>query len=262
MRTLVVGDIQGCADELSDLLLAVGFVAGSDRLVSVGDLVNRGPKSLEVLRLVRDLGGETVLGNHELYLLSVVAGLSLPLVAGDSGRVEDTLDAALAAEDLPELLDWLLDRPEPVVRTGPWITVHAGLPPAFRLPEDADAVNQAVQAAWCSGRPLAERVELIRSDPRVRTLARLRYCDAAGRMPADDDAIDPPGFRPWFELREPGPLIAFGHWARLDPERARRADLRFLDTGCVYGRQLTGWLVEEDRLISVPARRTYWPLPR
>ncbi len=144
-RTLVVGDIQGCADELGDLLQEVGFVEGSDHLITVGDLINRGPKSLEVLRRVRQLGGETVLGNHERYLLGVIAG---------GTRVEDTLAALLEAEDLPELLDWLVDRPEPLVilRDG-WVVVHAGFPPGFRLPDDAKEVNAAVREAWPSARP-------------------------------------------------------------------------------------------------------------
>jgi bis(5'-nucleosyl)-tetraphosphatase (symmetrical) len=77
-------------------------------------------------------------------------------------------------------------------------------------------------------------------------------------MPPSAGAVDPPGYEPWFTFRTGGPIIAFGHWARLDPGRAKRPNLRFLDTGCVYGRALTGWLVEEDRLISVPARHVYW----
>lgn len=251
-RTLVVGDIQGCCDELEDLLAAVGFSAGTDHLVSVGDLVNRGPRSLDVLRLFRQLDGETVLGNHEGYLLDVASG---------GPRYEDTLDDVLAAPDLADLLDWLVDRPEPlvIVRDG-WTVVHAGLPPAFKLPEDAQRVNETVRALWSSsGDPASRRAAAIRTDPTVRFLTRVRYCNERGERPDDDDAENPPGFKPWFEVRAPGPRIAFGHWARLEPERARRSDLRFLDTGCVYGRELTGWLVEEDRLVSVPARRQYWP---
>jgi len=101
----------------------------------------------------------------------------------------------------------------------------------------------------------------LRTVPRLRFLTSIRYCDAEGRRPPNDDAADPPGYQPWFEHWQPGPRIAFGHWARLDPARARRPDLRFLDTGCVYGGRLTGWLVEEDRMVSVPARRAYWPAP-
>ena len=89
-RTLVVGDIQGCCDELEDLLAAVGFVSGTDQLVSVGDLVNKGPRSLDVLRLFRQLGGETVLGNHEIHLLEIAAG---------GPRYDDTMDDVLAAEE-------------------------------------------------------------------------------------------------------------------------------------------------------------------
>jgi bis(5'-nucleosyl)-tetraphosphatase (symmetrical) len=250
-RTLVVGDIQGCCDELEDLLAAIGFVEGADQIVSVGDLVNRGPRSLDVLRLFRQLGGETVLGNHEIHLLELAAGMRA------SG---DTLGDVLSAEDLPDLLDWLVDRPEPLVmlRAG-WTVVHAGLPPSFNLPDDAWRANEGVRAIWRSGQPLTQRVAVIRSSVSVQFLTRVRYCNPHGARPDDDGAEDPPGFRPWFDLREPGPIIAFGHWARLDPARAARPDLRFLDTGCVYGGALTGWLVEEDRRVSVPARRQYWP---
>ncbi len=249
-RTLVVGDIQGCADELQELLDAVGFVAGTDRLVCVGDLVNRGPQSLDVMRLVRRLDGELVLGNHELYLLGVASGLRQ--------RVGDTLDDVFAADDLGDLLDWLVDRAEPLVLLHDWVAVHAGFPPHFCLPDDARVANETLRATWRSDASLAERVASIRADPIVSFLTRVRYCDAAGGRPADDGADEPPGFLPWFEYRLPGPRIAFGHWARLDPARARRDNLRFLDTGCVYGGRLTGWLVEEDRLVSVPARRAYW----
>jgi bis(5'-nucleosyl)-tetraphosphatase (symmetrical) len=250
-RTLVVGDVQGCCDELEDLLELVGFNAGIDDLISVGDLVNKGPRSLDALRLVRGLGGEMVLGNHEIHLLEIAAG---------EPRYDDTMEDVLAAEDLPQLIDWIVDRPEPLVmlRDG-WAVVHAGLPPRFNLNEDARRENDIVRAIWWSEEPLARRVAAIRATPSVQFLTRVRYCNQAGERPEDDDAEEPPGFVPWFDVREPGSKVAFGHWARLDPARAARPHLRFLDTGCVYGRALTGWLVEEDRLVSVPARRQYWP---
>jgi bis(5'-nucleosyl)-tetraphosphatase (symmetrical) len=251
VKTLVVGDVQGCADELEDLLAAVGFSSGEDHLVSVGDLINRGPKSLAVLQLVRRVGGDLVLGNHELHLLEVAAGLRQP--------VHDTFGDVLATPELPELLDWLVNRPEPLMLIRDWVVVHAGLPPRFVLPDEARTANEAVRARWQSAEPLAQRVAAIVADPTVRFLTRVRYCNALGETPPDEDEPDPAGYEPWFEYRQPGPRIAFGHWARLNPMRARRPDLRFLDTGCVYGGRLTGWLVEEDRLISVPARRAYWP---
>jgi bis(5'-nucleosyl)-tetraphosphatase (symmetrical) len=248
-RTLIVGDIQGCCDELEDLLAAAAFVAGADHLVAVGDLVNRGPRSLDVVRLVRSLGGETVLGNHELYLLDVAAGRR---------RYEDTLDDVLRAEDLSSILDWLVDRPAPLVlvREG-WAVVHAGVPSGFDFDLGAERANAAVVAAWRSPEPLANRVAQLRAAPLARFLTTVRYCNGRGEV--SDEERPTEGFRPWFDLRPPGPVIAFGHWARLDPARADRPDLRFLDTGCVYGRELTGWLVEEDQRVSVPARRSYWP---
>ncbi len=248
-RTFVVGDVQGCVDELSDLLAAAQFVRGHDRLISVGDLVNRGPESLAVLRLARELSADVVLGNHELHLLAVAAGLR------SNGK--DTFGDVLAADDRDEMIDWLVARAEPLVLVRDFVVVHAGFPPGFHLPDDARDVNDAVREAWVGGGTLREKVETILADRTVRSLTRLRYCDSAGRVPDDEDAVDPEGFLPWFAHRAPGPRIAFGHWARLDPARAVRPDLRFLDTGCVYGGSLRGWLVEEDRVISVPARREY-----
>jgi bis(5'-nucleosyl)-tetraphosphatase (symmetrical) len=248
-RTLVVGDVQGCADELQDLLSHVAFSRGADRLVSVGDLVNRGPKSLAVLRLVRDLGADVVLGNHETNLLATAAGLRK--------RGNDTFEDVLEADDRDAIFDWLLDRPEPLVILRDYVVVHAGLPPGLHLPDEARDWNEFVQGTWTSRAPFRERVASIVAAPVVRTLTRIRYCDEAGRVPTDPNEVDPPGFRPWFEHRAAGPRIAFGHWARLDPARAKRDDLRFLDTGCVYGGRLSGWLVEEDRMVSVPSRKAY-----
>jgi bis(5'-nucleosyl)-tetraphosphatase (symmetrical) len=252
MKTLVVGDIQGCADELEDLLTEVRFQTGEDRLVCCGDLVNRGPKSLATLRLVRSIGGELVLGNHDLHLLAVAAGLR-------SGS-RDTFGDIINAPDLPDLLNWLVDRPTPAIWVEDFVAVHAGIPPSFVFPDDAQAVNIAVRSAWASKAPFSQRVREILKLPMLRFLTYVRYCNAKGERPSHDDAIDPPGFQPWFDFQEHSPRIAFGHWARLDPARAERDNLRFLDTGCVYGGRLTGWLVEEDRLISVPARAAYWRL--
>ena len=251
MRTLVVGDLQGCADELEDLLAAVGFVPHQDRIVAAGDLVNRGPRSLDTLRILRDLGGDLVLGNHDLHLLAVAAGLH--------ELTDETFTDVLAAPDLAELLDWIVDRPGPVVLVEDgWIVVHAGIPPDFALPAAALAANQTVRAIWRGPGSLLERVTALWRDPTVHFLTHARYCDPHGTMAPDTGAAPPEGFRPWFDYQGPEPRIAFGHWARLDPERARRPGLRFLDTGCVYGERLTGWLVEEDRIVSVPARRVYW----
>src|SRR4051812_16346518 len=128
-RTLVVGDIQGCADELGDLLTSVRFRPEADHLVAVGDLVNKGPKSLEVLRRLRELDADIVLGNHDLHLLAVAAGLRNP--------EGDTFQDVLMASDLEEMLDWMVDRPEPLVWYHNFVVVHAGVPPSFTFPVDA-----------------------------------------------------------------------------------------------------------------------------
>ena len=231
-RRVFVGDIQGCRDELERLLAAVCFDAGTDVLHPTGDLVNRGPDSLGVLRLLRSLGAGGVLGNHDVHLLRRAAGLRAP------GR-RDTLDSVLAAPDRDELLRWLAARP--FVRSeGDALLVHAGLNPVWADPESH----------------LRGRDPLVPSEE-VDFATRVRFCTIDGRRPVRDDPPPGPPFRPWFEhweQREPRTLV-FGHWARRG--LIHRPRVRGLDTGCVWGGRLTAWIAEEDRIVSVPAARAY-----
>jgi len=236
-RRILVGDVQGCRAELEELLEAVRFDPAADALHPVGDLVNRGPDSLGTLRLTRDLDAGGVLGNHDLHLLSTAAGER-------NTKPLDTLTQVLAADDRDELLAWLARRPF-VRRWDDLLLVHAGLHPAWNDPLAA----------------------LAGADPRApgeaaRFVVRVRHCDAAGRLPARDDPPPPVPFQPWFAWYDParhgGGTVAFGHWSARG--LVHGPHLRGLDTGCVWGGRLTAWVADEDRLVSVPARRAYAPI--
>jgi len=233
-RHIYVGDVQGCRVELEMLLERTRFDPAADVLLPVGDLVNRGPDSLGTLRLLKGLGARTVLGNHELHLLALAAGRR-------KARAQDTLSELLASPERDELLDWVRAAPF-VRRIGRTLVVHAALHPSWTDPErelaGADPLTPSAAALFA---------------------ARARYCDALGRTPERDDAPPGPPYRPWHELVEPARLgldtIVFGHWAAQG--LLVKPGFRGLDTGCVWGRALTAWIEQEDRLVEVPARRAY-----
>lgn len=262
MATYAVGDIQGCYDEMRRLLDELAFDPGSDCLWLVGDLVNRGPRSLEVLRFVKSLGDRavTVLGNHDLHLLVVAAGVRKP----HSG---DTLDQILGAPDRDELLDWL--RRQRLMHAGSGCAmVHAGLLPQWTVPQAmvlAGEVEVALQGndypgflqhmygntptTWNDGLEGYDRLRVI-----VNAMTRLRLCTADGAMEFTHKTGPeggPDGYLPWFDV--PGRAsrdtpIVFGHWAALGIKL--RADLLGLDSGCVWGRRLTAMRLEDRRMFQ------------
>jgi bis(5'-nucleosyl)-tetraphosphatase (symmetrical) len=263
MSTYAIGDIQGCLDPLERLLDACKFDAARDRLWFVGDLVNRGPQSLEVLRYVKRLGdGATVvLGNHDLHLLVVAAGY----VRQHRG---DTLDAILAAPDRDELLGWLRRRPLLHSQDG-WLMVHAGLLPAWTVAE-AQALAREVESAlrgdacdeflrflygneparWSDDLAGHDRLRVI-----VNAMTRMRVCTAQGKMAftySGEPRDIPQGFLPWFEV--PGRAsaqtpIVFGHWSAHG--LIMRGDVVALDTGCIWGRALTAMRLEDRKVFEV-----------
>ena len=228
MRTIFVGDIQGCREELELLLEELRFDPAADRLEPVGDLVNRGPDSLGTLRLLRSLDAGGVLGNHDVHLLRVAAGRR-------KLRDDDTLDELLAAPDRDELLAWLGALPFCKALPGV-LLVHAGLHPSWTDPIEELA-----------------GLDPLERHPSARFATSVRYCAASGEV-ADEAA---PGFPPWFEhwRGRDGRTIVFGHWARRG--LVAEAGLRGIDTGCVWGGRLTAWVAEEDRLVHVAAARAY-----
>jgi bis(5'-nucleosyl)-tetraphosphatase (symmetrical) len=262
MATYAVGDVQGCHDELRELLARAGFDAGRDRLWFVGDLVNRGPASLEVLRFVRGLGERAlvVLGNHDLHLLCLAHGHARK-------RKDDTLDELLAAPDAPVLLDWLRTRSMMHAEKG-YALVHAGLLPQWNV-ERALALAREVEGALRAPRyreflahlygstPSSWRDDLVGWDRLrviVNAMTRMRFCNALGEMELRAKGAEPPtGYQPWFALRGGAePLLICGHWSALGLRVTPR--LAALDTGCVWGGSLTALRLEDRALYQVPCR--------
>lgn len=268
MSTYAVGDVQGCFDELQALLAHIAFRADRDRLLFCGDLVNRGPKSLETLRLVRSLGGAamTVLGNHDLHLLAVAEG-------GKPGR-RDTLDAVLAARDREELIDWLAQQPLAYRDPGSgMLLVHAGLPPqwsaddALQMADELGAVlrhpirrrsffagmygDQPDQ--WTAALKGARRQRFV-----VNCLTRMRYCTADGTLDLRAKCApgrQPAGLMPWFQVpgrRSAGETVVFGHWSTLGSVEWPEHSVYGLDTGSIWGGRLTALCLDDGRLHSVP----------
>jgi bis(5'-nucleosyl)-tetraphosphatase (symmetrical) len=233
---IFLGDVQGCADELDELIDRIGFDPERQELWCVGDLVNRGPQSARALRRLREIGARSVLGNHDLHLLAVARGQR-------QARADDSFGDVLAADDRDELIDWLAAQPL-VQAWDDLVVVHAGLHPHW---SDPGGVAAPLESAIRGGR-------IPFRDPDLAFLTRARNCDASGRRP--DDEIRPgPGFAPWYEHYRGARTVVFGHWASRGLVRAPR--LRGLDTGCVWGGSLTAWSAATDRATSVAARRAY-----
>lgn len=256
----LVGDLQGCCDAFEQLLATLDFSPSRDHVHVLGDLVNRGPASLQVLQKLQSFGASAtwLLGNHDLSLLAVAAGVRKP------GR-KDTLDAILSHPQRGAWLDWLVQRGRLADRTQGWLTVHAGIQPdwtaeqtlalaaeveaVLRGPAQADFLAQMFgnePALWNPNLTGVTRWRFI-----VNTLTRMRFCDAQGRMDFDTkEGADqaPEGYKPWFEHAHratAGQPIAFGHWSTLG--LVNRPDLLALDTGCVWGGHLTAVRVDGGR---------------
>ena len=273
MADYAIGDLQGCHEEFVQLLALVGFAPREDRLWLVGDLVNRGPGSLPILREVKALGdaARVVLGNHDLHLLTVAAGHRAP-------HRGDTLDAVLAAPDRADLIDWLRTRPL-VVREGERLMVHAGLLPGWTAAH-AQMLSGEVEAKLASAdahrflgvlygdEPSTWRDDL-EGDDRLRAIVnvctRLRFCTKDGAMEfrekrGRDHA--PAGFLPWFAhetRRTRRETIVCGHWSTLDLDLA--PNVMMLDSACLWGGTLTAVRLGDRRVFQVPSRHPVVPKP-
>lgn len=258
MPTYAIGDVQGCFKELERLLSEVRF-GSSDRLWFVGDLVNRGPQSLEVLRFVRGLGdrANVVLGNHDLHLVSQFEGFERP-------RKDDTLQDVLNAPDARTLVDWLRMRPMMHVERG-YAMVHAGLLPQWSVGRAASLAHE-VQSALAGPDYKAFLGHMYGSEPDrwsealsgwdrlrviVNAMTRLRFCTAEGRMEfRAKGKTAPPGLAPWYDFRHDRELIVCGHWSALGLKTGEK--LAALDSGCVWGGKLTAMRLEDRALFQVP----------
>ena len=249
MTRYAIGDVQGCERELHALLKRIGFRSDRDQLWCVGDLVNRGPGSLEVLRFVHGLGDNAVvvLGNHDLHLLAIAHG-------AHRLKKSDTLAPILEAPDRERLLGWLQSRPL-VHADGHDLMVHAGLVPQWDGPQALKLSLEVQRALARDARGLFEHMygdepdrwsEALKGYERLRFIinacTRLRVCTPEGRVDFALKGEPPPPpspLRPWFELdgRWRGSRVIFGHWSALGLVRGEA--VVGLDTGCVWGGELT-----------------------
>jgi bis(5'-nucleosyl)-tetraphosphatase (symmetrical) len=260
MSTYAIGDVQGCYDQLQRLLGKIAFDPARDRLWFVGDLVNRGPQSLEILRFVKSLGSRavTTLGNHDLHLLVVAEGVRKP-------HRTDTLDAVLAAPDRDELLAWLRHQSMMHAENG-YAMVHAGLLPQWTVAqalalgrEVEDALRGAAYRDFLrqmyGNQPARWRDDLSGYD-RLRAITnamtRLRLCTADGVMEFSHKIglqNLPAGFMPWYDAPNRASrdaAIIVGHWAALG--LVIRKDVLALDTGCVWGRSLSALRLDDRQI--------------
>lgn len=263
MATYAIGDIQGCFASFEALLERCAFDPRNDRLWLVGDLVNRGPRSLETLRFVRDLGPAaiTVLGNHDLYLLMIAEGF------GKRGK-DDTLDDILNAPDRDELLGWLRRQPLCHVE-GEFCMVHAGLLPQWTAAEARQLAREVEQAlvapnyrefmANLWGSEPASWHDDLTGWPRLRVIVnamtRMRFCSPEGVMEfrtKGEVANAPAGYLPWFQVpdrRSAGDVLVTGHWSALGLKI--EPNLLALDSGCLWGRHLTAVRLEDRAVFQV-----------
>lgn len=271
MALYAIGDLQGCYDELRRLLDRIGFDPAQDRLWLTGDLVNRGPKSLQVLRLIKSLGDcvVTVLGNHDLHLLA--------LYYGASDRYREALQEVLTAPDADELIYWLRHRPLLHTEENRFL-VHAGLPPqwdgetAVRCAHELETVLRSSEIGLFLHHMYGDQPDLwsesLTGWDRLRyitnALTRMRYVDREGRLVLGctlPPSRKPTELIPWFafpERKNLTSLIIFGHWASLGFYRDR--NVLGLDSGCVWGGKLTAVRIDGELEVfqtACPAYQRY-----
>ena len=263
MTRYAIGDVQGCNDELQALIARLRFSADRDQIYFVGDLVNRGPASLQVLRFVRSLGDNAVvvLGNHDLHLLAVAHGAR-------RNKKVDTLDDVLEASDRDKLLEWLITRPlAHVVAHSDGQTdliVHAGLVPQWTVSTTVELAREVESALRDDPSSVFEHMygdepdrwsdDLAQKDKlrfTINVLTRLRVCTADGRVDLKWKGKPPAAnssYQPWFDAEaraSSDARVIFGHWSALG--FVQRNGVVGLDSGCVWGGSLTAFDLDSER---------------
>ena len=265
MAIYAVGDIQGCYDALRRLLDQIDFNPDHDQLWVVGDMVNRGPQNLQTLRFLRSLESQCVaiLGNHDLHLLGVAAGLR-------KQKKKDTLNDVLEAPDSAELLEWLRHRPVLHHNADKKITmVHAGIPPMWTLKQavkrarklegalQSDDYEDTLATLFRTDKPRLWNSDLSRKKKLRLTAAyftRMRFCTKDGLLDLDNKTAAPDkGYAPWFAFPN-SPCyrenIIFGHWAALEGSSGL-SHIHAIDTGCVWGKLLTALNLDTFERIQI-----------
>ncbi len=271
MATYAIGDLQGCYHELKHLLKKIKFDKKSDRLWFCGDLVNRGPDSLAVLRFIMKLGksATSILGNHDLHLLAIAS-------LNKKSRTKDTLNEILEADDRHEILEWL--RQQPLCHYDQklnFLMVHAGLHPDWSIKQTLSLAGE-VEAAlrkkkykeffenmygntpdnWSNHLSGWDRLRVI-----TNYLTRVRYCQSDGSLDFKESGSpgsQSKGLIPWYKLRgksSKDSRVLFGHWStlRLLGEDPVKYHVYHLDTGCLWGGDLTALRLEDQKWFSVPS---------
>lgn len=268
MASYAVGDIQGCLQPLTQLLELARFCPKSDTLWVAGDLVNRGPQSLETLRFIKNLPStKVVLGNHDLHLLAAAKGHKT------LGK-KDTLTQILMAPDKQELLGWL--QQQSLIHHDKalgYTMVHAGIPPTWSISKTIALANEVetvlrspdsdnyfrhmygnTPSQWDDGLKSVERLRVI-----TNYLTRMRFCNAKGTLELETKTdVAPPGFDAWFRFEShlcKGEQIIFGHWASLLGNTGEDNFIA-LDTGCVWGGRLTMMRLEDKQIFSLACSTT------
>lgn len=280
MTTYVIGDLQGCYDQLQQLLTEIDYNAENDHLWFVGDIVNRGPKSLECLQFVKKLcqqgKADIVLGNHDFHLLAAYCGLEKFV------SKSDTLQPILEHPQVDELMDWL--RKQPLMVTHPVynaVMVHAGIPPQWSISEAQNYAKELQEQLQQSDWQTYITNHLFGSEPNkwkdsltgykrlryiVNAFARMRYCDSDGKlefelksMPVVDKNNDSE-FQPWFVFpnrRNKDYEIFFGHWSTLGAIDAYH--IHATDTGCLWGGKMTAFAMETKQRFTIDCQQQCKP---
>ena len=274
MSAYAIGDIQGCYSELQNLLNEINFDERRDELWFTGDLVNKGPKSLQTLRFIKALGvnAKITLGNHDLHLLAVAKNIQ-PLLK------KDTIQEILAADDVKELIDWLKSRPLLITDDNLNFTmVHAGLPPQWSL-ENAKEFAKECELILQSEKINKLLAEMYGDTPNIwvnslqdyakqrfiiNCFTRIRFCNSDGML--DFDTKVAPGKQntsliPWYSLpnrKTKDNKIIFGHWSTVhigNEKNFKQYNVYPIDTGCLWGGRLTAMRLEDEKVFSVPSEQ-------